>query len=187
MTNLSELPTDLPVPHDDGAADHLIGARVPRIELRSTADRMVNLADVSNEKTTVVYCYPMTGVPGQALPAGWNDIPGARGCTPQSCNFRDHFGEIKALDACVFGLSTQSSQYQREMAERLELPFEVLSDQGLNFTHALNLPTFEVDGKTLTKRLTMILSKGAIVKVFYPVFPPDKNAEEVIEWLTHNP
>src|SRR5437868_14080312 len=101
MTNLSELPTDLPVPDDDGAADHLIGVRVPRIELRSTADRMVNLADVSNEKTTVVYCYPMTGVPGQPLPEGWNDIPGARGCTPQSCNFRDHFGEINALDACV--------------------------------------------------------------------------------------
>jgi peroxiredoxin len=187
MTNLGELPPDLPVPHDDGAADHLIGARVPRTELRSTADRMVNLAIVSNEKTTVVYCYPMTGVSGEALPAGWNDIAGARGCTPQSCNFRDHFDEINALDACVFGLSTQSSQYQREMAERLNLPFEVLSDQGLNFTHALNLPTFEVDGKTLTKRLTMILSKGAIVKVFYPVFPPDKNAEEVIKWLTHNP
>jgi peroxiredoxin len=187
MTNLSELPADLPVPHDDGAADHLIGARVPRIELISTADRMVNLADASNEKTTVVYCYPMTGVPGQALPAGWNDIAGARGCTPQSCSFRDHFGEIKALDACVFGLSSQSSQYQREMAERLELSFEVLSDHELKFTKALSLPTFEVDGKILTKRLTMILSKGAIVKVFYPVFPPDKNAEEVIEWLTHNP
>src|SRR6185503_6407507 len=148
MTNLSELPADLPVPHDDGAADHLIGARVPHIDLRSTADRMVNLAAISNDRTAVVYCYPMTGVPGQPLPEGWNDIPGARGCTPQSCAFRDHFEQIKALGAQVFGLSTQSSEYQGEMAARLELPFEVLSDQELNFTRALNLPTFEVDGKT---------------------------------------
>jgi peroxiredoxin len=187
MTNLNELPADLAVPRDDGAAEHLPGMRIPRIELRSTADRMVNLADLSKEQTTVVYCYPMTGVPGKALPVGWNDIPGARGCTPQSCNFRDHFQEIKALDAVVFGLSTQDSEYQREMVQRLELPFEVLSDQELKFTRALNLPTFEVEGKLVTKRLTLILSEGKIVKVFYPVFPPDRNAEEVIEWLNHNP
>jgi len=187
MTNLSELPADLPAPVDDGAADHLLGMNVPAIELRSTADQMINLADVSKERTTVVYCYPMTGVPVQPLPTGWNDIPGARGCTPQSCNFRDHFEELKSLNTAVFGLSTQSTEYQREMAERLALPFEVLSDEQLEFTRALDLSTFDVEGKTLIKRLTLILSKGAIVKVFYPVFPPDENAEEVIEWLKRNP
>jgi len=184
MTNLIELPADLPVPHDDGAADHLKGTRVPRIELLSTANRMVSLAEISDEQTTVLYCYPMTGVPGEPLPAGWNDIPGARGCTPQSCNFRDHFQKIKALDAAIFGLSTQSTEYQREMAHRLELPFEVLSDEKLEFATALKLPTFEVESKTLIKRLTLIISKGEIIKVFYPVFPPDKNAQEVIDWLS---
>jgi peroxiredoxin len=126
----------------------------------------------------------MTGAPGAQLPAGWDEIPGARGCTPQSCSFRDHSDEIKALDASVFGLSTQSTEYQQEMAERLRLPFEVLSDAELAFTQALRLPTFEVESKILIKRLTLILSGAEIVKVFYPVFPPDKNAEEVIEWLS---
>lgn len=183
-SNLYELPNDLPIPVDDGAAEHLLGMLVPPIELRSTMNRMVNLAEVSKRQRMVVYCYPMTGAPDRQLPAGWDEIPGARGCTPQSCSFRDHFDEIKALDASVFGLSTQTTEYQREMAQRLGLPFEVLSDAELAFTKALRLPTLEVESKILIKRLTLILSRAEIVKVFYPVFPPDKNAEEVIEWLS---
>ena len=184
--NLGELPEGLPVPVDDGAADHLRGMTVPPIELKSTANRMINLAEVSRRRMTVVYCYPMTGVPGQQLPAGWDEIPGARGCTPQSCSFRDHFAELRALAVSVFGLSTQTTEYQQEMAERLALPFEVLSDAELALTNALRLPTFDVEAKTLLKRLTLILSGAEIIKVFYPVFPPDKNAEEVIEWLSKN-
>ncbi|HEX8072020.1 MAG TPA: peroxiredoxin [Pyrinomonadaceae bacterium] len=183
-TNLYELPSDLPVPVDDGAANHLLGMPVPPIELISTANRTINLAEVSRQQRTVVYCYPMTGAPGKQLPAGWDEIPGARGCTPQTCSFRDHFAELRALDALVFGLSTQTTEYQREMAQRLGLPFEVLSDADLAFTRALGLPTFEVESKTLLKRLTLILSQAEIVKVFYPVFPPDKNVEEVIAWLS---
>jgi peroxiredoxin len=147
---------------------------------------MINLAEVSRRQMTVVYCYPMTGVPGQQLPVGWDEIPGARGCTPQSCSFRDHFTELKALAVSVFGLSTQTTEYQQEMAERLGLPFEVLSDAEFALTNALKLPTFDVESKTLLKRLTLILSGAEIIKVFYPVFPPDKNAEEVIEWLSKN-
>jgi peroxiredoxin len=150
----------------------------------STADRTINLAEVSRRQRTVVYCYPMTGAPGRQLPAGWDEIPGARGCTPQSCSFRDHYDELRVLDALVFGLSTQTTEYQQEMAQRLSLPFEVLSDADLAFTRALGLPTFEVESKILIRRLTLILSRAEIVKVFYPVFPPDKNAEEVIAYLS---
>jgi len=182
--NLYELPKDLPVPVDDGAAGHLLGRRVPAMELRSTGNRMVNLAEVSTKQRTVVYCYPMTGAPNQELPSGWNEIAGARGCTPQSCAFRDHFSELQALNTLVFGLSTQTTPYQQEMAQRLHLPFEVLSDAGLAFTKALSLPTFEIESKILLKRLTLILLEAKIIKVFYPVFPPDKNADEVIAWLT---
>ncbi len=182
--NLYQLPKDLPVPVDDGAANHLVGLPVPSIELISTANRMVNLAEVSRRQRAVVYCYPMTGAPDQQLPAGWDEIPGARGCTPQSCSFRDHFNEMKALDTLVFGLSTQTTEYQQEMAQRLNLPFEVLSDAELAFTKKLRLPTFEVGSKILIKRLTLILEKAEIVKLFYPVFPPDKNAEEVVAWLS---
>lgn len=182
--NLYELPKDLPIPVDDGAADYLLGMQAPAIELMSTANRMVNLAEVSKLQRAVVYCYPMTGAPGHDLPAGWDGIPGARGCTPQSCAFRDRFTELRALDTLVFGLSTQTTEYQREMAQRLRLPFEVLSDAELAFTKALRLPTFEIESKIMIKRLTLILSGAKIVKVFYPVFPPDRNAEEVIEWLS---
>ena len=183
-SNLYELPPDLPIPIDDGAADHLLGLRVPSIELSSKANRRVNLAEVSLRQRTVVYCYPMTGAPGRDLPAGWDSIPGARGCTPQSCSFRDHYAELQALDTLVFGLSTQTTEYQQEMTRRLQLPFEVLSDAELAFVKALGLPTFEAESKILIKRLTLILSEAKIVKVFYPVFPPDKNAEEVITWLS---
>ena len=177
-----ELPANLPVPVDDGAAKHLAGMRVPSITLTSTAGRRINMAEIALERT-VVYCYPRTGAPGQPVPKGWDEIPGARGCTPESCSFRDHYEQLRNLKTQVFGLSTQTTEYQREMIARLHLPFAVLSDADFAFTNALRLPTFEFDGVRLLKRLTLVLSDGKIEKVFYPVFPPDKHAEEVIVWL----
>lgn len=149
--------------------------------LRSTSGETVDLAGLPGR--TVVYCYPRTGRPDQEIPKGWNEIPGARGCTPQSCAFRDHYAELKAAGALVFGLSTQTTDYQREAADRLRLPFSLLSDADLGFAKALRLPVFEVESMVLIKRLTLVLRDGSIEKVFYPVFPPDKNAEQVIAWL----
>lgn len=181
--NLYELPKGLPAPVDDGACAHLAGMRLPSLALPSTAGRAVDLSAWSGR--TVVYCYPRTGRPDQELPTGWNEIPGARGCTPQSCAFRDHYRELRALGVTeVFGLSTQDSNYQREAVARLHLPFELLSDERLAFARALHLPTFEVDGMTLIRRLTLMVQDGVIEKVFYPVFPPDKDAEAVVSWLT---
>jgi peroxiredoxin len=180
--NLYALPPDLPVPIDDGAADHLTGMTLPSIPLPATDGSTIDLAALAG--LTVLYAYPRTGRPDQEVPAGWNAIPGARGCTPQSCAFRDHHAELSALGARVFGFSTQTTEYQREVVERLHLPFALLSDADLRFTRALRLPTFEFDGATLTKRLTMVILDGRIEKVFYPVFPSDKNAEEVLAWLT---
>jgi peroxiredoxin len=182
---LHELPENLPVPEDDGAADHLPGARLPSVPLASTAANLVDLSALGGR--TVVYCYPMTGKPGKDLPRGWNEIPGARGCSPQSCSFRDHYAELRNLGARVYGISTQDTGYQTEAAERLHLPFELLSDEDLEFATTLGLPTFEVEGMVLLKRLTFVANGGLIEKVFYPVFPPNKNAEEVIEWLSQNP
>jgi peroxiredoxin len=179
--NPYELPDGLPVPTDDGAADHLPGMPLPPVPLISTAGDAVDLAALPGR--TVVYCYPMTGRPGSDLPPGWDEIPGARGCTPQSCSFRDHHAELRALGARVFGMSTQDTDYQREAAVRLHLPFGLLSDAELAFAGALDLPTFEVDGMVLLKRLTLVIDDGRIEKVFYPVFPPDKSAEEVVGWL----
>jgi peroxiredoxin len=183
--NLYELPPDLPVPLDDGACAHLTGLSLPAVPLTSTAGRVVDLAGLSGR--TVVYVYPRTGRPDQQLPTGWNAIPGARGCTPQSCAFRDHFQDLQRLGVRVFGLSTQDTAYQREAVERLHLPFELLSDAELTLARALRLPTFEVDGMTLIKRLTLIIADSRIEKVFYPVFPPDENAAEVIAWLSAHP
>jgi peroxiredoxin len=182
MRNLLELPKDLPRPIDDGAADHLTGLALPDLALSATDGAAVNLAKLRGR--TVVYAYPRTGEPGKPLIEGWDAIPGARGCTPQSCAFRDHFAELKQLGvAQLFGLSTQDTAYQHEAAERLHLPFAILSDAELDFTRALRLPTFSAGGMTLLKRLTLVIDDGKIVKVFYPVFPPDKNADEVIAWL----
>ena len=176
------LPDNIPAPQDDGAARHLTGRRLPDLALPATNGEAVNLAKL--EGRGVVYVYPRTGRPGQALPTGWDDIPGARGCTPQSCGFRDHFAELKRLGVShLYGLSTQDTAYQQEVAERLHLPFAILSDAGLKLTRALDLPTFAVDGMTLLKRMAWVIDDGVIVKVFYPVFPPDKNAEEVLAWL----
>ena len=183
--NLHKLPRSLPVPEDDGACDHLTRMRLPSVPLPSTGGREVDLAGLRG--TTVVYCYPRTGRPDEDPPRGWDEIPGARGCTPQSCAFRDHNQELGALGARVFGLSTQTTDYQREAVERLHLPFELLSDAELTFTSALRLPTFQVEGMTLIKRLTMIIVSGRIEKVFYPVFPSEKNAEDVVEWLSQKP
>ena len=182
------LPPDLPAPQDDGAARHLPGTPVPDVSLMATDGTPVNLSRLKGR--IVVYAYPRTGRPGQPLPDGWDAIPGARGCTPQSCGFRDHFAEMKHAGADeLFGLSTQEPDYQREAAERLHLPFRLLSDAGLELTRALNLPTFTVDGMTLLKRLTLVIDQGVIRFVFYPVFPPDKNAETVLAWLRrpHSP
>ena len=176
------LPPNIPVPQDDGAARHLAGAKLPDIALPATEGGPVNLSKLNGR--TVVYVYPRTGVPGIDPPDGWDQIPGARGCTPQSCSFRDHFGELKRLGvAQLFGLSTQDSAYQKEAATRLHLPFAVLSDEKLALTSALNLPTFSTAGMTLLKRMALVIDDGVISKVFYPVFPPDKNAAEVIAWL----
>ena len=176
------LPPDLPVPQDDGRAKHLAGAKIPNVELPSTGGGTVNLSKLKGR--TVVYIYPRTGVPGVDAPPGWDDIPGARGCTPQSCSFRDHFAELKSLGvAQVFGLSTQDTDYQREAVERLHLPFPILSDADLNLALAMHLPMFMVAGMTLLARVALVIEDGAIVKVFYPVFPPDKSAAQVIAWL----
>jgi peroxiredoxin len=177
------LPPDIPAPQDDGGARHLSGIKLPDLALPATDGATVNLSTLKGR--TIVYVYPRTGVPGVDLPAGWNDIPGARGCTPQSCSFRDHFGELKRLGvAQLYGLSTQVTAYQQEAATRLHLPFAILSDAKLSLTKALKLPTFSVAGMTLLKRMALVVDDGKITKVFYPVFPPNKNAEEVIAWLT---
>ena len=176
------LPTELPVPQDDGATRHLAGAKLPSMPLTATDGSSVDLSALRGR--TVVYIYPRTGRPNTAMPDGWDAIPGARGCTPQSCSFRDHFAELKGLGvARVFGLSTQDSDYQREAAERLHLPFPVLSDDGFKLTRALNLPTFTAAGMELLKRMVFVIDDGVMTKVFYPVVPPDKSAEEVVAWL----
>jgi peroxiredoxin len=180
------LPANLPRPADDGAADHLEGMAIPNISLVSTFGGKVELARLRAPRI-VVYCYPMTGVPGKALPEGWDDIPGARGCTPQASNFQEQYGRFFDLGVDVFGLSTQSSEYQLEMAKRLNLPFEILSDAEFKFCDALRLPTFEVAGMRLLKRLTLAIRDARIEHVFYPVFPPDRSADEVLEWLNDHP
>jgi peroxiredoxin len=180
------LPPDLPAPVDDGAADHLEGEAIPRISLPSTAG-VIDLAAAAQQGTLVLYCYPRTGRPGEALPPGWDEIPGARGCTPQSCSFRDHFAELEALGARVLGLSAQPLIDQLEFAERVGLPYPVLSDPDLELAEALRLPTFEVAGMRLYRRLTLVAREGRIVKVFHPVFPPDRNAADVVAWMSGAP
>jgi peroxiredoxin len=181
-TNPNVLPAGIPAPQDDGGARHLTGARLPDLALTATSGPPINLSKLKGRG--VVYIYPRTGVPGVANPDGWDQIPGARGCTPQSCSFRDHAEALKDLGVgYLFGLSTQDSAYQREAAERLHLPFPILSDENLQLTKAMKLPTFVAGGMILLKRMAWVIDDGRITKVFYPVFPPDKNAEEVIAWL----
>jgi peroxiredoxin len=176
------LPAELPAPQDDGATRHLAGMKLPSLALAATDGSSVDLSALRGR--TVVYVYPRTGRPNQSMPDGWDAIPGARGCTPQSCSFRDHFAELKALGVQrLYGLSTQDPAYQREAVERLHLPFPILSDASLQLTRALRLPTFEVDGMMLIKRMAWVVDDGVITKLFYPVFPPDQSAAQVIAWL----
>ncbi len=179
MSSYLELPKDLPQPEDDGAADHLKGQRLPSVSLHATDGSIIRLGNLPG--TIVIYCYPMTGQPNMPLPEGWDQIPGARGCTPQSCAFRDHYQEIRAHGADVFGLSVQSTDYQKEMVARLHLPFAVLSDVNYEFQKALNLPTFETAGMRLLKRITLIARDGVVKDVHYPVFPSDSDPD----WVLH--
>jgi peroxiredoxin len=181
------LPPNLPVPDDDGAADHLPGTELPDLSLPSTAGVEMNLREAAAEGTLVLYVYPRTGKPGEPLPPGWDDIPGARGCTPESCAFRDANDGLEKLGARVQGLSAQSLADQHEFARRMELPYSLLSDPELELASAMRLPTFEVAGMKLYKRLTLIAREGRVERVFYPVFPPDRNAADVTAWISLNP
>ncbi len=181
-SDFTALPPNLPAPEDDGAADHLPGLALPSLELPSTLSGSADLLTLAATRV-VAYVYPRTGTPGQALPAGWNDIPGARGCTPQSCAYRDSLAEFDRLGATVVGISAQTPAEQREFAEREHIPFALLSDTGLRLAAELRLPTFEAAGMTLYKRLTLVAEAGKIVKAFYPVFPPDRDAAEALAWL----
>ncbi|MEI7531157.1 MAG: peroxiredoxin [Betaproteobacteria bacterium] len=181
MTNLNQLPTDLPIPQDDGSTNHLKGMKLPNLSLKATNGKAINFVDIKGK--LVIYCYPMTGQPNVALPDGWDQIPGARGCTPQSCSFRDHYQELQALGADVIGLSVQSTEYQKEMADRLHLPFPVVSDVNYQFQKALNMPTFVADGITLLKRVTLMVNNGVIDAVHYPIFPSDSDPAWVIDYL----
>lgn len=173
----------IPAPIDDGGTRHLAGARIPSVSLLATHRQTVDLSAIPG--WVVVYAYPRTGKPGVESPAGWDMIPGARGCTPQSCSFRDHFSELRALGVDhLFGLSTQNPEDQREAAERLHLPFAILSDEHLKLTRAMDLPTFSVDAMTLLKRFTLVIRAGKVEHVFYPVFPPDRSAGDVVEWFS---
>ena len=182
MSATNELLEGIPAPDDDWACDYLPGKRLPPVALPSTSEKRVDLSSLPGR--TLVYCYPRTGRPGEDLPRGWEEVPGARGCTPQTRAFRDHHAKLRALGTRVFGLSAQDMEYQQEVIERLHLPFELLSDKSLAFAEALGVPTFEVEGMILIKRLTLVLFDGYVESVFYPVFPPGKNAEEVVEWLS---
>jgi peroxiredoxin len=187
VTDYTSLPSDLPAPEDDGAADHLVGLAMPQVTLSGTAGSRVAL-DALGPGRTVLYIYPLTGRPGVDLPDGWDAIPGARGCTPEACGFRDHHAELRdAGAAAVFGLSAQSTGYQAELVERLDLPFEILSDPALELADALRLPTFTADGNRLYKRLTLVVAGGRIEHAFYPIFPPDEHAAEVLGWLREHP
>ena len=181
------LPDDLPVPVDDGAAKHLVGLDLPSLTLATSDDRHVNLGELGSGRT-VIYLYPMTGVPGVDLPAGWDEIPGARGCSTEACDFRDHFSLLRdAGVANVYGMSSQDPAYQREVVERLDLPFSMLSDPEFALGDALNLPTFAAPGHDrLYTRLTLVVHDGVIEHVFYPIFPPNTHAQQVLDWLQKN-
>jgi len=179
------LPSNLPIPEDDGACNHLPNTRLPSIKLRSTSNATVDISTLHG--LTVLFTYPRTGAPGETIPEDWDQIPGARGCSPQACSFRDSCQSLKSLGVThIFGLSTQDTEYQREAKERLHLNYELLSDEDLTFTSALKFPTFEWEGKSLVKRSVLVLEEGKVIKVFYPVFPSDASARLVEEWLKNN-
>lgn len=177
----------IPEPEDDGGADHLMGASVPSVSLSATDGAVVDLSAISG--TVIVYCFPKMGrTASEPDPDGWEAIPGAYGCTEETCSFRDHYQELVGLGVSgVFGLSLQTSEHQRDAHARVEPPYEFLSDSDQEFTAQLRLSTFEVEGETFSKRLTLVLVDGQVEHVFYPVFPPDEHAEEVIRWLETHP
>jgi len=181
MNDINFLPAGLPTPIDDGLATHLEGMRLPDVTLVSNSSGIVNLTAIQHR--LVIYVYPLTGCPDTPLPEGWDAIPGARGCTPQACDFSNHYLELQQLNAMVFGLSSQTTDYQLELKNRLHLPFDLLSDTTLQLRDALQLPVFQADERLLYKRLTLIAEHNVIRKVFYPVFPPNQNARHVIDWL----
>jgi len=183
LTDLTDVDwSRLPVPEDDGAAAHLIGLELRPVALPATDGSVVDLAGLRG--TVVLYIYPMTGRPDAPLPDGWDGIAGARGCTPQSCAFRDHDADLRRLGvAHLFGLSTQTTEYQAEAVARMRLPFPLLSDRALDFAEAHRLPTFEIEGMTLLKRMAFVSIDGEIIRCFYPVFPPDRSAKDVMDWL----
>ena len=181
MQDYASTPDNLPVPQDDGAADHLLGLHLPDVVLPSTRGDKLSMAKLGGY--VVIYCYPMTGQPGVPLPPGWDDIPGARGCTPQNVAYKDHYDELTELGAQVFGLSTQTTEYQLEMAQRLHLPFAILSDHDMAFAKGLQLPTFHTSGMQLLKRLTLIAKDTKVVAVKYPIFPSNSDAAWAVDWL----
>lgn len=188
MNDLTALPDDLPESADDHAADHLPGLSLPALRLPSTSREVIDLAALGQPGRCVLYCYPMTGRPGTDLPESWDSIPGARGCTPEACGFRDHHNDLRAAGAAsVFGLSGQDTAYQQEAAGRLHLPFAMLSDTGFQLAGQLRLPTFQAAGQRFYTRLTLIIREGRIEHVFYPVFPPDQHAQQVLDWLGGHP
>ena len=180
--DLSTLPDNLPIPIDDGACDHLLNAQLPSISLKNTSGTQINLSELKG--TVVLFFYPLNGKPSSPAMVGWNDIPGARGCTPQVCSYKDNYLTLSGLDVTVYGVSSQPLLDQKEAKERLGLPYTLLNDTKLELTNALHLPTFEYKSLVCIKRLTIIVIDGKIKKIFYPVFPPDKNVNDVIEWLT---
>lgn len=184
MRDLSKLPDNLPIPTDDGACDHLKDKFLPNLKLQTTANRFINLSDL--QKPTVLFFYPRTGEPSKPAPPDWDIIPGARGCTPQSCGFRDLHSEFNSLGYQVFGVSSQSTEYQQEFVTRNHIPFEIISDENFELTETLTLPTFTYNGVKLLKRMAWVVNHGKIETVFYPVFPPNENASRVLEWLKSN-
>ncbi len=188
MADHTSLPPDLPVPIDDGAAAHLPGSMMPEVTLPTSDGGTVALGALPAGRA-IVYLYPLTGRPDAALPAGWESIPGARGCTTEACDFRDHHQDLRRAGvAAVFGLSSQSVDYQREVVERLRLPFPMISDEDFALADALELPTFAADGHArLYSRLTLVVDDGRITHVFYPVFPPNTHAQQVLKWVGENP
>lgn len=187
MHDPTQLPAYLPVPFDDGAAEHLVGLTAPRLDLPDTSGASIAL-DQFGHGRTILYLYPLTGRPDVDLPDGWDSIPGARGCTPEACDFRDHFADLRDAGAAqVFGVSSQDSDYQREVVDRLRLPFAMLSDPELRLAELLRLPTFAASGRTLFRRLTLVVRDRRIEHVFYPVFPPNEHARQVLAWLLASP
>jgi peroxiredoxin len=176
----------LPIPKNDGAAEHLLGMVVPPVALAATDGNQVDLSRLPGR--TLLYACPRTGTPEDTLPPGWDAIPGARGCTPQTCAFRDHFSDLRlaGIDQ-LFGISTQSPLAQRDAVDRLRLPFSLLSDAAFDLTQAMILPSFEAGGYLMLKRFTLVIDGGRVSKVFYPIFPPDLHAQEVLDWLTGEP